>query len=160
EKSLSSINNPIELVTEKELSHVSSFSTNNAAIAVVEMRHDEPFVYREGEWVILLDTIVDPGNLGTILRIADWYGISKVVCSENTADCYNPKVVSATMGSFARVEVYYVDLHSFLKKNKQPVYAAVLGGKNVHEMKVFSKGGFLMMGNESEGINSIYLDYA
>ena len=103
--------------------------------------------------VLALDNIQDPGNLGTIIRIADWFGISQVVCSEDTADVYNPKVVQATMGSIARVMVSYTSLTGWLSKQKEAcIYAAVLDGQDVRTMKKPS-GGILVIGNESKGIS-------
>jgi RNA methyltransferase, TrmH family len=100
-----------------------------------------------------LDDIRDPGNLGTILRIADWYGISKVVCSEACADFYNPKVISATMGSFTRVQAYYLDLAQWLQKQQSThaIYGASLEGENLHRMKL-EPAGIVVMGNEANGI--------
>jgi TrmH family RNA methyltransferase len=98
-----------------------------------------------------LDDIRDPGNLGTIIRTADWYGIGKVVASPETADFYNPKVISATMGSFTRTEIYYTELTDFLSKAKHPVYGAYLEGQNVHEVE-FQPAGLILIGSESHGI--------
>jgi RNA methyltransferase, TrmH family len=139
------------LVTENELSTISSYSNNNAALAVVQMKPQHRFNYHGNEWVIVLEHIQDPGNLGTIIRIADWYGITKIICSETTTDFYNPKVISSTMGSFARVVVYYENLYAVLKESKQPIVAAHLNGANMHRT-TFPDGGYLIMGNESLGI--------
>jgi TrmH family RNA methyltransferase len=141
------------IVTESELSSVSSFSSNNAALAVVSMKENKSFELKNNEWGIVLDDIKDPGNIGTIIRIADWYGIHKIICSETTADFYNPKVISSSMGSFTRVEIFYCNLDHFFSSVKQPVYAADLEGKDVHHYS-FSSGGYLLMGNESEGLSS------
>ncbi|HWZ22693.1 MAG TPA: RNA methyltransferase [Cytophagaceae bacterium] len=142
-----------EIISESDLSSISSFSNNNAAIAVATMKDNEVISATQNEFALILDDIKDPGNLGTIIRIADWYGISKIICSETTVDFYNPKVISASMGSFTRVSTYYCDLEKFLPTVYVPVYGADLDGKNVHDFS-FSPGGYLLMGNESEGLSS------
>jgi TrmH family RNA methyltransferase len=145
-------NYPVEIVGEEELSKAGTFANNDAAMAIVNMK-DNAFQELKGEeFVLVLDEVKDPGNLGTIIRIADWYGISKIICSEDCADMYNPKVISASMGSFTRVAVYYCDLIPYLKEKKNiPVYGATLEGKNIHHEK-FQGKGYIVLGNESEGI--------
>lgn len=102
---------------------------------------------------LILDEIQDPGNLGTIVRLADWYGIENIFCSKNTADIYNPKTVQATMGALARVRVHYCDLEEFLSAHKDiPVYGTFLDGENIYEKKL-STNGFIVMGNEGNGIS-------
>jgi TrmH family RNA methyltransferase len=105
-----------------------------------------------GEFALVLDDIRDPGNLGTILRTADWYGIRTVVASPSTADFYNPKVISATMGSFTRIGFFNEELEPFLANANGPIYGAFLDGKNVHHEK-FEGGGLVVIGNESRGIS-------
>jgi TrmH family RNA methyltransferase len=107
---------------------------------------------KKNEVVIVLDEIKDPGNLGTIIRIADWYGIDNIVASKNTVDFYNPKVITATKGSFTRVNMFYTDLNDFLSKTKLPILGAFLNGENIHETK-FPVSGILVMGNESNGVS-------
>ncbi len=105
---------------------------------------------------LALDFIQDPGNLGTILRIADWFGIKSVICSENTVDVYNPKVVQASMGAIFRINTYYLDLDKFLFENSSqgiPVYGTFLEGKNIYTESL-SKNGILLMGNEGNGISA------
>ena len=100
-----------------------------------------------------LDTIQDPGNLGTIIRIADWFGIDQIVCSDDCAEVYNPKVVQATMGSIARVKVFYTDLEEWLSVQKEvPIYATTLEGQDIREMKKIQEG-IIVVGNESKGIS-------
>lgn len=137
--------------TENELSKVGSFNSNNAAIAIVELKENKPLVIAN-DFAIALDRINDPGNLGTIIRIADWYGIENIICSDDCADQYNPKVIAASMGSFARVNLYYTNLGEYLKGSHVPVYGAYLEGENVHQYK-FKKDGILLMGSESQGID-------
>jgi TrmH family RNA methyltransferase len=114
----------------------------------------------KNSWVLALDQVRDPGNLGAIVRIADWYGISDIVCSTQSVDFFNPKVIAATMGSFIRVKVYYTDLPQWLSTNKVMVFGAVLNGLNVHQTQ-FKKyqGGIIVLGSESHGISSEVLPH-
>ena len=100
-----------------------------------------------------IKVVGDPGNLGTIIRVADWYGIKHIVCSPDCADFYNPKVIAATMGSFARVQVSHCDLSEYLSKQTAPVYGAFLNGENIHQ-SALSETGFIVMGSESHGIST------
>ncbi|HEX8529425.1 MAG TPA: RNA methyltransferase, partial [Cytophagales bacterium] len=139
-------------VTDDELSRLGSFQTNNAAVAIAEVLPNAPLRVEAGEYAVALDGIQDPGNVGTILRIADWYGITKVICSEDTADVYNPKVIAASMGSFTRVRTYYCDLPGYLRSHAgTPRLGAFLAGDDVHGF-AFPPAGILVMGNESKGI--------
>ena len=148
-----------DLCSEQELSDIGNFATNNTAIAVVEMQANEILFPKEKEYVLLLDNISDPGNLGTIIRIADWYGISKIIASENTAEIYNPKVIAASMGSFTRVNIFYTSLANYLKENKTYVYAARLEGESIHKTSFKTNGGMVLMGNESHGIVESLYDF-
>jgi RNA methyltransferase, TrmH family len=141
-------------VTEAELSQAGAFETNNAALALARMKDNDFQQAEESEMVLVLDNLRDPGNLGTILRIADWYGVSKVICSEESVDFYNPKVIAASMGSFTRVKTYYASLPAYFRQIKpQPVFGAMLNGENVHQTR-FSETGYLVLGNESRGIST------
>lgn len=103
---------------------------------------------------LVLDGIQDPGNMGTIVRLADWFGIEHIFCSEDTVDIFNPKTVQATMGAIARVKVHYLDIFDFLKKNNDlPVFGTFLEGKNIYKTEL-PKNGFIVMGNEGKGISS------
>ena len=135
--------------TEDELTKVSTLVSNNAAIAVVEIP-DTKVPKAEGI-IIGLDGVSDPGNLGTIIRVADWYGIKHIVASRDCADPYNPKTISATMGSFGRVTVTQLDLPEYLEQSEVPIYGAFLQGASVHKTS-FSGQGILLMGSESHGI--------
>lgn len=137
------------LVDEDTLTKVSTLTTNNSAIAVVNIPQTQQPEYKGV--LLVLDGVSDPGNLGTIIRVADWYGISHVICSEDCADVYNPKTISATMGSFVRVNVITTDVSEFLADAPIPIYGAYLGGKDVHQVS-FSNDLILMMGSESHGI--------
>lgn len=101
---------------------------------------------------IALDGIQDPGNLGTIIRIADWFGITTIYCSEDTADCYNPKVVQATMGSLAHIDIVYTDLEALLRQYDGPIYGTLLDGQNIYQQELSSEG-IIVMGNEGNGIS-------
>lgn len=133
---------------EADLKKVGSFTSNNAALALVKM--PEPTKVDTSQSILAFDRIKDPGNLGTVIRIADWYGFKQIVCSPESVDCYNPKVISATMGSFARVRVHYADLAELLQ-NSAHVYGTTLQGDNIHELK-FQEPAVVVFGNESEGL--------
>ncbi len=142
-----------EIVNDSEIEKMGTFSSNNAALAIVKTKKTDQLL-AENELVLVLDDIRDPGNLGTIIRIADWYGLKNIVCSKNTVDFYNPKVIAATMGSFLRVNVYYADLVDFLKDKKEKfIGAAVMNGRSIYEINL-PKEGFLVIGNESNGISA------
>ncbi|HAG39036.1 23S rRNA (guanosine-2'-O-)-methyltransferase RlmB [Pseudoalteromonas sp. P1-30] len=134
---------------EESLTKVSTLVSNNAAIAVVDMpKADLP---NNTGLILALDGVSDPGNLGTIIRVADWYGIKHIVTSTDSADAYNPKTISATMGSFVRVSVSQVELPEYLQTLNMPIYGAFLDGQSVHTTD-FSAKGVLLMGSESHGI--------
>lgn len=138
------------IVKEKELSALGAFQTNTEALAVVHEK--TPPTYVSSGFDLVLDDIRDPGNLGTIIRLADWYGIKNIICSETTAEFYNPKVISASMGSIFRTNLYRRDLKEFLSENSsRKIYGALLEGKNVHQV-TFEADGLLVIGNESHGI--------
>ncbi|MCC5937948.1 MAG: RNA methyltransferase [Lunatimonas sp.] len=139
-------------VGENVLEGLGSFQTNNSALAVARMKKPHTIIPQKGEFVLALDDVRDPGNLGTILRIADWYGIKKVLLSVQSADFYNPKVLHASMGSFTRIDFAYVDLAAVLAQTDVPTYGAFLDGENIHSLNL-SMEGILVMGNESHGIS-------
>lgn len=126
------------------------------AMAVVYMPEDQAAkINPETELYLVLDFIQDPGNMGTILRIADWFGIKTVICSENTVDCYNPKVIQASMGAIFRIKTHYTSLPDFISETAGPhvpVYGTFLEGKNIYT-ETLSGNGFLIMGNEGNGIS-------
>ena len=149
----------IHEASESALSSLSAFKHNNAAVAVVKMPDKQTFFNTEDDYVLALDNVRDPGNLGTILRIADWYGINQIICSEHTTDGYSPKVISASMGSFLRVHLQYVDLAHYFSQSDKPVYGAVVAqGQVVHQVS-FAPQGILLMGNESVGIRPELLPF-
>jgi RNA methyltransferase, TrmH family len=142
------------VVKADELEKAGSFSSNNAALAVVKTKKNVELVVEGNEFVLILDDIRDPGNLGTIIRIADWYGIKKVICSESTVDFYNPKVINSTMGSFTRIQLFYTNLECFIKNQHLNIYGTLLDGENIHNTK-FAKSGYIVIGNEANGISSV-----
>jgi len=144
-----------EIINQKELESISAFTMPNKVLAVVEFStHKFNTDILKGGLIIGLENLQDPGNMGTIIRSAEWFGVKAIFCTENTVDVYNPKVVQASMGSVFRVPVYYTDLEKLLINNKtSETYAAVLGGKNVYET-TFSKNAFLLIGNESKGLSA------
>jgi TrmH family RNA methyltransferase len=139
-------------VSESVLADTGSFQTNRGALAVAKMKPSFSFEAEPGELLLALDDVRDPGNVGTIIRIADWYGIRKIWLSLQSADWYNPKVLHASMGSFTRVQMQYVDLGFKLKHQRLPVFGAFLDGQNIHQMQLRMEG-ILVMGNESNGIS-------
>lgn len=139
------------LISERELNQISFLKTPNKALALFNMPLVSP-VEMEG-LVLALDSIRDPGNLGTIIRLCDWFGVKQLICSNETVDCYNPKVIQATMGSISRVNISYLNLEDFLKKSTLPIFGAFMEGKNVYKQKL-SKEGVLVMGNEANGISN------
>lgn len=134
------------------LESLGMFQSNDSVLAVARMKANTAINVPAGGFVMALDDIRDPGNLGTILRTADWYGISGIVASAETADFYNPKVITATMGSFTRVQVYYTSLTEFLAGCRQRIFGAFLDGRDVHAVD-FGSGGVLLIGNEAHGIS-------
>jgi len=148
------------LVSETELEKISGLVTPNEVLALVEIPQWELDVKTlESKLTLVLDDIQDPGNMGTIIRIADWFGIENIICSPNTVDCFNPKVVQSTMGSIARVKVHYVVLDQFLvelkaaNKDGFKIYGAVLEGTTIYNAKIEPKG-LIVIGNESKGIST------
>jgi len=142
----------ITLVDNKELERISFLTTPNEVLGIFNKPSFSSPIKAKACISILLDTIQDPGNLGTILRCADWFGISQIICSEECADIFSTKVVQSSMGSISRVQVLYTDPDTFLKKNSEvPVYAALLEGKNLYDYPKI-KEGIIIVGNESKGI--------
>jgi len=145
---------PLSIVSEKELERMSQLSTPNRALAVLKLPSQKPPGLLDGKGIVIaVDGIQDPGNLGTIIRTADWFGCHQLVCSLQCADVYNHKVLQATMGSFKRVNIFYTDLMAFLEGLPQtyPVFAATLDGEDMYRKK-FPDYGLLLMGNESKGV--------
>ncbi len=141
------------IINEAELKKISGLTNPSEGLAVFAIPNQDIQQVSRGEWALLLDDIQDPGNMGTIIRTADWFGIKTIICSEGCVDAYNPKVVQASMASVGRVKIAETDLMKFLDTHKDiPLYGAVLDGKNYLEQD-FSKKGFILIGNEGHGIN-------
>ena len=141
----------IQTISFKELERISNLKTPNKVLAVVKMKKQE-IIQQESAITLVLDDINDPGNLGTIIRMCDWFGVKQIICSENTADIYNPKVVQSTMGSLFRIHIIYADLIKYLPKVTTPIYGAYMDGENVKDIKS-NEQAHLVMGNEANGIS-------
>ena len=148
-------------VSQTQLEQMSGLRTPQGVIGVFKKsEHSDYSAYSENsDLLLVLDGIQDPGNLGTIIRTCDWFGVRTILCSPDTADCYNPKVVQATMGALARVQVHYLDLPTFLKSTTIPVYGTLLDGRDMYE-ELRSEGvnelkskAIIIMGNEGNGIS-------
>lgn len=140
-------------ITEGELEKISQLTTPNQVLAIIKQSTPIKPVAEKDKFILALDGIQDPGNLRTIVRIADWFGVSHIVCSEDSADRYNPKVVQSTMGSIGRVNVFYTSLSEWLVEQKDAcIYAAVLEGQDITKMQQ-PAGGVIVIGNESKGIS-------
>jgi TrmH family RNA methyltransferase len=137
-------------VTEAELERISALQTPNKALLVVEMPQQQTLA-DISSWCIALQQVQDPGNMGTIIRIADWFGIRHVVCSADCVDVYNPKVVQAAMGGHLRVNILSVDMQQFLNTTHLPVLAATLHGTSIYDMPRMDNG-IILIGNESKGL--------
>jgi len=147
------------LVSDKELASISSLKTPNEVLAVVKQKKAAHPEY-SNTLTLALDNVQDPGNLGTIIRTADWFGISSIICSNTCVDIYNPKVIQATMGSFFRINVIYSDLSAFFSDNSDlNVYGALLNGKSIYKETLNPVGSIILMGNESKGISEEILPY-
>jgi TrmH family RNA methyltransferase len=142
----------------KTLSSLGTFKTNNTALAVVKSKEPGTLSFDKKELILALDNFNDPGNLGTIIRVADWYGINKLLLNLNSVDIYNPKVVSASKGSLTRVNIYYVDLATTLKNYKDQIIAADMEGEALSGIEPVTSG-ILLMGSESHGIGDELSSY-
>ena len=139
------------LIGENDLKKISALTVPNNCLAVFKIPESKSI--REEGLIVALDDVRDPGNLGTILRLCDWFGVEQVICSEQTVDIYNPKVVQATMGSIARLNVTYLDLNLYIKTTKLPVFGTFMDGENIYKANL-PKEGIIVMGNEANGISS------
>lgn len=136
-----------------ELEKMTALQTAQSVVLVVQMPAAFTFQQPEGQWALYLEKIQDPGNMGTIIRTADWFGIRQIICSPDCVEVYNPKVVQASMGSLLRVNISEMDIDTFLSKNKRPVYAAVLEGQDIRQLQPAGYGT-IAMGNESKGLSA------
>ncbi|MDR1582987.1 MAG: RNA methyltransferase [Prevotellaceae bacterium] len=141
-------------ISSAEMQQISNLKTISPVLAVVEMPPVETEYVPHNDLILALDDIQDPGNLGTIIRLADWFGINNIVCSLFTADAYGPKTVQATMGSLTRVRLVYTDLYPFLKaaSKESTIYGTFIEGENIYKAEL-SRNGIIVMGNEGKGIS-------
>lgn len=140
----------IREIDEATLKKISALTTPNQAVAVFRMKPEAKLLSKG--LVVALDDVRDPGNLGTIIRLCDWFGVEQLWCSRQTADCYNQKVVQASMGSLARVNISYVDLEVMLRQTELPVFATAMDGDPVYEAELPGQA-VLLMGNEANGVS-------
>jgi TrmH family RNA methyltransferase len=149
----------VYIVDNQQLTQIGHLQNNQSASILMPFLDFAPIKPHSKGLTLVLDTIQDPGNLGTIIRIADWFGVNGVICSTDCVDIYNHKVLSATMASFLRVNVKYLNLQKFLTQNQHlSIFGAVLGGQNLYEIKT-KINGILVMGNESKGISNNILPF-
>jgi TrmH family RNA methyltransferase len=141
----------LHIAEAHQLEAISALQTPNQVLLVIHMPEPAKDIPQDG-WCLALDDIQDPGNMGTIIRVADWFGINYIACSPGCVDVYNPKVVQSAMGSHLRVNIRTADLEEFIPKTNLPVFAATLGGENIYELKKPGKG-IIVIGNESKGVS-------
>ncbi len=141
----------------EDIKKISFLQHPQSMLGVFKLPRNEHYTeFSITQLVLALDGVQDPGNLGTIIRVADWFGIKDIFCSLDTADCWNPKVVQATMGSIARVQLHYVDLNKMVESlpADYPIYATLLDGENIYKQEL-SHHGMIVMGNEGKGISPL-----
>ena len=144
-------NEKIVRISENNLKKISNLKAPNKVLGLFKIPAEKPL--NDHGLIIALDAINDPGNLGTIIRLCDWFGIVTLVCSKQTVDCYNQKVVQASMGSLTRVSIYYKSLSAYLKETNLPTFIADMNGENVYKTNL-PKEGVLIMGNEANGVSA------
>ncbi len=165
---LSAVESPVDFTTitldkQEEFSKISTLKSPQAVMAIVKQPEYKYSIEKlQKKLILFLDRINDPGNLGTLLRIADWFGINDIFCSEQSVDVYNPKVVQATMGAVCRVKVHYVESKSFLQQCQKldnfPIYGTLMKGENIYQSPL-SNNGLIILGNESHGISEAITPY-
>ncbi len=141
----------IHTIEERELKKISFLQHPKDSVAVCRLKEQK--LLKNSKIQLVLDGIQDPGNLGTIIRLADWFGIEQIICSEDTADFYNPKVIQASMGSFTRVNIFYTNLVSFLEMSEIPILGTDMEGENLYKTD-FPESFYLVLGNEGNGIRA------
>ena len=144
-------NNKIVRISAKELRKISQLKSPNKVLGLFKIPDEIP--PQNKGLIVALDSVNDPGNLGTIIRLCDWFGVTQLICSKDTVDCYNSKVVQASMGSLTRVSLKYIDLEDYLKQTNLPTFIADMDGKNVYQSNL-PKEAILVMGNEANGVSS------
>ena len=150
-------NENVQIISEKELSKISSLKNANNSLAVFKIPNKKTYV--ENGITVVLDSIQDPGNLGTIIRLCDWFDVENIICSLNTVDCFNPKVIQATMGSIVRVNIMYTAIEEFLSKSKFPVYVGAMDGSNIYKENLPDKA-IIVVGNEANGVSTKIMNLA
>jgi TrmH family RNA methyltransferase len=140
----------INRISEKDLQKISNLKTANKVLGLFKIPKEKPL--QNNGLIIALDAVNDPGNLGTIIRLCDWFGVTQLLCSKETVDCYNQKVVQASMGSLTRISIKYIDLESYLKETILPTFIADMDGENVYK-SALPKEAILIMGNEANGVS-------
>jgi TrmH family RNA methyltransferase len=140
----------ITRISEVELKKISTLKSPNKVLGIFKIPEEK--LLENSGLIIALDAINDPGNLGTIIRLCDWFGISQLICSKDTVDCYNQKVVQASMGSLTRISIHYIDLEDYLSATNLPTFIADMDGENVYKT-VLPKEGILILGNEANGVS-------
>ena len=137
-------------ISEKDLQKISNLKSPNKVLGLFKIPDEKPL--QQNGLTIVLDAINDPGNLGTIIRLCDWFGVTQLICSKDTVDCYNQKVVQASMGSLTRISIQYIDLKNFLENTALPTFIADMNGENVYK-STLPKEAILVMGNEANGVS-------
>jgi TrmH family RNA methyltransferase len=140
----------ITRISDKDLQKISNLKASNKVLGLFVIPDEKPL--QKNGLTIVLDTINDPGNLGTIIRLCDWFGVSQLLCSAETVDCYNQKVVQASMGSLTRISMKYIDVETYLKETNLPTFIADMDGENVYK-SILPKEAILIMGNEANGVS-------
>ena len=144
-----------EIISDEEISRISFLKNANNSVAIFNIQEQKK--HKKEGITLLLDSIRDPGNLGTIIRLSDWFNVTNIVCSSDSVDCFNPKVIQATMGSISRVSISYCDLTEYLSFNDLPVYAGTMDGKNIYKEKL-PENAIVIVGNEANGISDTLLN--
>jgi TrmH family RNA methyltransferase len=152
----SSEKSALTVVSNEELSRISNLTSPNNVLAIVRVSQKES--EKSGGIKLVLDDVNDPGNLGTIIRMCDWFGVTQLICSNSTVDCYNPKVVQSAMGSLFKLDIKYLDLATYLADIDTPIYGAYMNGVDVKGQE-FPKKAHLIMGNEANGISESISKY-
>lgn len=142
--------NKVTRVSETELKKISTLKSPNKVLSLFKIPEEKPI--QNSGLILALDAINDPGNLGTIIRLCDWFGIAQLICSKDTVDCYNQKVVQASMGSLTRIKIQYLDLKNYFSESLLPTFIADMNGENVYQT-VLPKEGILILGNEANGVS-------
>lgn len=149
---------PVVRISESALDQISGLQTPNKVLAIAKQPAMVFTPPEKGQWILALDGIKDPGNMGTLIRIADWFGIHQIVASEDSVEVFNPKVIQSTMGSFARVNLAYTSLEAYFKEAALPILGALLNGNSIYSQPTL-KEGILVIGNESNGISESLLSF-